>query len=88
MVPGRPEGGESGCGVSWEEVSVEDGGCRVEYVVEERGERCGRGEASSVEEDGTERGGGTGGAKFGSGVICEGGAGLGVLGLGPEKVLC
>jgi hypothetical protein len=41
-----------------------------------------------VEEEGTERGGGTGGAKFGFGVICEGGTGLGVLGLGPEKVLC
>ena len=67
---------------------MEDGGCRVEYVVEERGERLGRGEASSVEEEGTERGGGTGGAEFGFGVICGGGTGLGVLGLGPEKVLC
>ena len=37
-----------------------------------------------------ERGGGLRGARFGSGglgVISKGGTGLGVLGLGPEKVL-
>ena len=40
-----------------------------------------------MEEEGAERGGGTGGTKLGSGVISKGGTGLGVLGLGPEKVL-
>ena len=77
---GRVSGGES-----WDGVPAEG---RVEEVVEERGEWLGLGEASSVEEEGAEGGGGTGGAEYGFGVVCGRGAGLGDLGSGPEWGLC
>ena len=73
---GRVSGGES-----WEGVPAEG---RVEEEVEERGDWLGLGEASSVEEEGAEGGGGAGGAEYGFGVMCGRGTGLGVLGLGPE----
>ena len=83
---GRVSGGESwdgGPAEGREEVEVEEWGEWSSILVEQSGR-----EASSVEEEGAEGGGGTGGAEYGFGVMCGRGTGLGVLGLGPEWSLC